>query len=554
MIAQAKVLNILDRFMEKSRKVNKPYKAIQKTDEYARFNSIFEHGIKDQGKWVSDQLPDLMKSASIPDDLEPLELDQKQRLRGIIKRDMPNLTSYVSQQKTFELLKEFFEWSAKNRYKQWGYMVKSDKLDFTLTNPKYIKQLEDRAAYLMNQSSLDQTTIDDIISSVSESRLDGMTNSEAAQVLSDTFDEVSTSRADMITRTESANAMGDANYATAVENGATTHDWVKADPNGAEDECDDNEAEGEIPIDQEFSSGDLSEPAHPNCVLGGQEVEALDVSAKMTADYNGYAIRITLASGKILAVTPNHLMATPNGWVGAAHLNKGSDLLSASSWNKDVASVVNPNGKATKSLIENVSISDDVILRSMPAAAKDFHGDGISCENIDIVLSNGGLGNNTNANIFKSLCELFFGNRNIARVLLSSFSSFNQFAFLSLAPTNSSVGISSLSTSLFGSHTTIHKPSGLTLGSESNAGLLKALGQSKTTNSRLWSKFLQRFPGKVSLDKIVNVEMFRFHGKVYDLSTGIKMYTLNSIITHNCECYTEAGEINLDNIDVWGGE
>jgi hypothetical protein len=55
MIAQAKVLNILDRFMEKSRKVNKPYKAIQKTDEYARFNSIFEHGIKDHGSATNCQ-------------------------------------------------------------------------------------------------------------------------------------------------------------------------------------------------------------------------------------------------------------------------------------------------------------------------------------------------------------------------------------------------------------------------------------------------------------------------------------------------------------------
>ena len=263
MFAQAKVLGILDGFMEKSRPVNKPYRAIQRQDDFKDFKNMFAGGIKDQSKWVADNMTKLLESAGIQDDLQPITPDQESKLKGLVKRDMPALTEYVSEFKTFQLLKNFFEWSAKQQYKRWGYIVKSG-VTFELSNEQYITQLKNRAAYLMNQSSLDETTIDQVIDLVSQGKLDGMTNNEVGQMLSDEFDDIADYRADMIARTEAANAVGDANHATAVENGAATHSWVAAGSN-PDEECQANEDDGEIPIDQEFSSGDLNEPAHPNC-------------------------------------------------------------------------------------------------------------------------------------------------------------------------------------------------------------------------------------------------------------------------------------------------
>jgi uncharacterized protein with gpF-like domain len=264
MLAQAKVLIVLDRFMYKAKKVNKSYKAIQKTDDYKKFYDMFEQGIKDQAKWISDNTEKLFASAGIADDIQPLTLDQQQKLRGLVERDMPTLSDYVTEHKIFMSLKTFFEWSAKLQYKRWGYIVKSDKVQFELSNPQYIANLKDRANYLLNKSSLDQTTTDQVIDMYSEGRLDGLTNAEVADMIETEFDDISSSRADMIARTESANAVGEANNATAVENGAQTHSWVAAG-NNPDDECLANEDDGEIPIDQEFSSGDLYEPAHPNC-------------------------------------------------------------------------------------------------------------------------------------------------------------------------------------------------------------------------------------------------------------------------------------------------
>jgi hypothetical protein len=260
-------INALDRFVDtelnKVSGVNKPFKSIQRTDDYKKFESMFAEGINDQGKWVSDNIEELFKSAGIDDNLESLALDQRQKLHGQISRDMPSLDAFVSEFKSFQLLKNFFEWSAVQQYRRWGYIAKST-IEFKLTNQSYIKTLTDRASYLLNQSSLDSTTIDQVIDIISEARLNGMTNSEVAQFLSDRFDEISRYRADMITRTEAANSMGMANHATAKENGAQTKSWISAGE-GDDEICAGNADDGEIPIDQAFSSGAMHEPGHPNC-------------------------------------------------------------------------------------------------------------------------------------------------------------------------------------------------------------------------------------------------------------------------------------------------
>lgn len=261
----------IDDTLNKVNAVNKPFKAIQRTEDYKKFQTMFEDGIKDQYKWVTDNLDSLFTSAGVSDDLTALDLIQEQKIKGQIVRDMPVLSSLVPEQKVFQFLKTFFEWSAVQTYKRWGVLAKADgTVEFKLTNTQYIKYLQDRAAYLLNQSSLDSTTIDDIISVISESRLQAMTNSEVATVLKDKFSEVSQVRADMITRTEAANSMGQANYATGKENGAETHYWVAAG-GGTDDICAGNADDGEIPFDQAFSSGDLCEPGHPNCECYTQE-------------------------------------------------------------------------------------------------------------------------------------------------------------------------------------------------------------------------------------------------------------------------------------------
>lgn len=267
-IDDIKIVKALDRFIDntlnKVNAVNKPFKAIQRTDEYKAFQDMFEQGLKDQIKWVTDELPNVLDSAGTTEK-QPITLDQKQKILGQLTRDMPGLSSYVSEQKVFQDIKQFFEWSAVQQYKRWGYKAKADgTLTFTLSNTQYVNQLKNQAAYLLNQSSLDSTTIDEIISIIEQGTLDGLSNDEIASTLSDQFDGINASRADMIARTESANSMGMANYATAKENGAQTHEWIAAG-GGTDEICGGNADAGPIPIDEAFPSGDMSEPGHPNC-------------------------------------------------------------------------------------------------------------------------------------------------------------------------------------------------------------------------------------------------------------------------------------------------
>lgn len=265
MIAEAKVISVLDNFLEKASGVNKPYKAIQKTDEFKAFQEMMTDGIKTQADWTSSNLSDLFDKANIKDDLQPLTLDQEQRLTKLLAVGMPGMEKIVGSHKVFLFYKFVFEFAVKSQYKRLGYLVKSeDYVNFELTNPAYISALEDDAAYLLNRSSIDDTTLKQIIQSIRESKLAGMTNDEVSSVLSDQFIEISETRGDLIARTETANAMGSGNLATMQENGVEKKHWVIAGE-GKDDLCQENESDGDIPVDSPFSSGDMNEPAHPNC-------------------------------------------------------------------------------------------------------------------------------------------------------------------------------------------------------------------------------------------------------------------------------------------------
>jgi len=71
----------------------------------------------------------------------------------------------------------------------------------------------------------------------------------------------------MIARTETIRADCQGNLAAYKNSGLVSgKKWILGSEHTGDDECNDNAAEGEIPLDQDFSSGDEAPPAHPNCV------------------------------------------------------------------------------------------------------------------------------------------------------------------------------------------------------------------------------------------------------------------------------------------------
>jgi len=92
--------------------------------------------------------------------------------------------------------------------------------------------------------------------------IDGLARDLRAAFKSMTGDEMTPGRAQMIARTETCDALEQAFLDRADDMGITGKEWITYDPCEI---CADNEAEGIVPIDHVFSSGDDRPPAHPNC-------------------------------------------------------------------------------------------------------------------------------------------------------------------------------------------------------------------------------------------------------------------------------------------------
>jgi hypothetical protein len=72
-------------------------------------------------------------------------------------------------------------------------------------------------------------------------------------------------RAARIARTQAANALGQGTMGAAVVQGRDEKQWYTQGDDAVTDECLSNEGEGWIPIGNNFSSGVMTVPQHPNC-------------------------------------------------------------------------------------------------------------------------------------------------------------------------------------------------------------------------------------------------------------------------------------------------
>lgn len=108
--------------------------------------------------------------------------------------------------------------------------------------------------------NIDETTRSRIAQSIKTSIQLGEDQSQAVKRLTSVIADPE--RADMIAHTEMVRAYAQGRAIYAKQSNATGKYW--SDSN-AIDICADNTAEGIIPIDADFVSGDPNEPAHPNC-------------------------------------------------------------------------------------------------------------------------------------------------------------------------------------------------------------------------------------------------------------------------------------------------
>lgn len=121
-----------------------------------------------------------------------------------------------------------------------------------------LAELLHEAGIVLN--GIDSTTLDSIADVLAEALAAGSSVSETGDMIGALLDDPD--RAELIAQTETARAMTAASLDSYSENGVTGKAWLLSD--GACPLCEENEADGVIPIDEDFTNGDP--PAHVNCV------------------------------------------------------------------------------------------------------------------------------------------------------------------------------------------------------------------------------------------------------------------------------------------------
>lgn len=120
------------------------------------------------------------------------------------------------------------------------------------------------------QWAITESTRNGIRDLVVSALTDGLTVKEFADKLGSSY-LFSDARAETIARTEIARAHVEGTLEAWKASGVVEgKQWILGSEHDADvpdgDECDDNEDDGEIALDEAFSSGDDGPPAHPNCV------------------------------------------------------------------------------------------------------------------------------------------------------------------------------------------------------------------------------------------------------------------------------------------------
>ena len=280
--------------------------------------------------------------------------------------------------------------------------------------------------------------------------------------------------------------------------------------------------------------------AHVNCVLGDTLIGADNVKAATKMNYSGDIVKLETRSGKVLSVTPNHILLTQRGWVAAKNIQKTDKVITNSDRVKNLSAGNAVDGNQTTIADEFVSLekASGVVAVEVPVTAKDFKGDAVADEKVKVILPQSFLRNktDTSSSEFGSYLPLVGGK--LADSTLSGFSSIDQLLVGVLLATNGIVGSECKSLSLLGSggsHSDIHR---LTSTTAYNARLNEAKSNSSTADIETLSKSFLADAGLIEFDDVISVEIYSVHDTpVYDLETTSTLYTANGIISSNCRCY-----------------
>lgn len=287
----------------------------------------------------------------------------------------------------------------------------------------------------------------------------------------------------------------------------------------------------------QYGVGDASETI--NCYLPDTTIENSGLISAQKSYYTGQAVEIITASGKRLAVTPNHPIITDKlGWVAAKDIKVGNYVLSKR------------NGRGLFYLLyhyvqqkvftaTNIFSSINIlgIRNSVMAGALNFNGDGkFMHENINIVYPKSVLRRTRKSEFINVISYIIFIKSLLTRIFIGGFSAFNFFRSGNNPTLSGFMCLMYLSFSLCFRHLRPFKK--LRLGSAPSLDTYRFQPpiDSISTTQEMLTKFIDTHSAIVHLDKVVQVNVFNYSGHVYDFENVDGINISNNIFSSNCRC------------------
>ena len=272
-----------------------------------------------------------------------------------------------------------------------------------------------------------------------------------------------------------------------------------------------------------------------NCFVGDTNVATdSEIQKSYKHKYSGELITINTASGINFTCTPNHPILTPRGWVAAALLNKGDDLLVTSGGD---GAIFRGNGNvnhvhSTMKALHETLLNFGGVIQS-PMSNFNFHGD-IPTSDVEIVCKEGELGVNLDARIANSINKSLFKNPDTLSSGKGHFMS--RFGGVDVS-TLGFVSRARKALSLLGRsvrHTDKHCLGAVTGG---DSVLTEYPVNNLPTETIIRSNLLNGLTRGVFVDNIVSVNKSFASCHVYNLQTENGYYLVGNSITHNGETY-----------------
>jgi hypothetical protein len=285
-------------------------------------------------------------------------------------------------------------------------------------------------------------------------------------------------------------------------------------------------------------------PLHPNCVPAGTSVSGPPVEIAYRRWHVGELVELRTESGRVLSVTPNHPVLTPQGWVEAGRLAQGAYIVCA---RRGESLALGPHEHHQPTLIEQVFSAARVTLGvssvRVPVAAEHFHGDGVDGE-VDVVATSRFLdGRLQVGQPLQQQALVGAGSSGLSLARQSGL--FEQVRGAGPSGDPPSAGHRAGQVLLGG-----FVGGDDAIGFSPSADLDTSTGQGamdrRPTDSVGGRELYEALASFVAPDEVVEIRRHPFAGHVYNLQTTDGWYTANGIVTHNCRCSTEPYEGSLN--------